>query len=384
VPPLRNRRLDIIRCVAVTGVMLYHGEITAFFTRTGWVGVDLFFVLSGFLISGLLFSEYKRRRKIDWKRFFIRRGLKIYPSFYVFLLATFIVERGFRRIALPPSRYLHEFFFVQNYAPGVWIHTWSLAVEEHFYIFLPLFLLALMRFSSNRENPFRVIPWACLAVGITCLALRARKEYFGTPDFDWIYSATHFRMDSLFFGVLLGYLYHFRPHTLQSLMRPTRNRLIMAMLSAAFFSLACLLPLGSRFLNVWGYTSLYLASGGVLALSLYAHGILPRRLALIAQSLGKGVAFIGTYSYSIYLWHVPCLTWLPSLIHHTLRYPIGDSLQSAIYVVASFAVGIVMSRLVEYPVLHLRDRLFPATQIVAVSPHGEASTEKGLAALPRS
>jgi len=83
---VRNKRLDILRCIAVLLVLLDHSGIHPFLTQTGWTGVDLFFVLSGFLISGLLFAEYKKRGAIDFKRFLIRRGLKIYPAFYTFLL----------------------------------------------------------------------------------------------------------------------------------------------------------------------------------------------------------------------------------------------------------------------------------------------------------
>src|SRR6266478_1802599 len=85
---MRNKRLDILRCIAVFSVMILHGNIWPFFGNIGWVGVDLFFVLSGFLISGLLFSEYKTRSSISFRRFFIRRGLKIYPAFYLFLFLT--------------------------------------------------------------------------------------------------------------------------------------------------------------------------------------------------------------------------------------------------------------------------------------------------------
>ncbi|HXJ16319.1 MAG TPA: acyltransferase, partial [Candidatus Polarisedimenticolia bacterium] len=80
---MRNKRLDVLRSIAVLLVLLYHSEIGTRLANAGWAGVDLFFVLSGFLISGLLFTEYKKRGSIDFKRFFIRRGLKIYPAFYV-------------------------------------------------------------------------------------------------------------------------------------------------------------------------------------------------------------------------------------------------------------------------------------------------------------
>ena len=88
---MRNNRLDVLRCVAVLLVLMNHGRVSEFFNRTGWAGVDFFFVLSGFLISGLLFGEHEKHGTINFKRFFIRRGLKIYPAFYVFLILTAMV-----------------------------------------------------------------------------------------------------------------------------------------------------------------------------------------------------------------------------------------------------------------------------------------------------
>ena len=89
---MRNKRLDVLRCVAILFVIFQHGNILEFFNRAGWIGVDLFFVLSGFLISGLLFGEYQRRGSIQLKRFYIRRGFKIYPAFYVFLAVTALIQ----------------------------------------------------------------------------------------------------------------------------------------------------------------------------------------------------------------------------------------------------------------------------------------------------
>src|SRR6266436_3874649 len=117
---MRNKRLDVLRCIAVFSVMILHGNIWPFFGNIGWVGVDLFFVLSGFLISGLLFSEYKTRNSISFKRFFIRRGLKIYPAFYLFLLLTGITGELVFRSHPKSVQYLHEIFFVMNYEHGVW------------------------------------------------------------------------------------------------------------------------------------------------------------------------------------------------------------------------------------------------------------------------
>lgn len=165
---MRNKRLDILRGIAVLWVVLYHGELRNTIFNGGWAGVDLFFVLSGFLISGLLFAEYKKNGSIDFKRFFIRRALKIYPAFYFFLFVTFIAEAGLHHLR-PMGAFLSEILYVQNYAPYIWPHTWSLAVEEHFYIALPLFLCCLLYFSHRSDDPFRLIPPVFALVALGCL-----------------------------------------------------------------------------------------------------------------------------------------------------------------------------------------------------------------------
>src|SRR5215471_3658603 len=88
----RNQSLDALRCIAVLLVLGLHLPYYRVWGTLGWIGVDLFFVLSGFLISGLLFQEYKKTGSINFKRFLIRRGLKIYPSFYLLIVAAMIVS----------------------------------------------------------------------------------------------------------------------------------------------------------------------------------------------------------------------------------------------------------------------------------------------------
>src|SRR4051794_29454248 len=87
-PKPRNMNLDVLRGVAILLVLGRHFDYFPLWTRVGWAGVDLFFVLSGFLISGLLFEEWKRTGSINIKRFYIRRALKLYPAFYALLLVT--------------------------------------------------------------------------------------------------------------------------------------------------------------------------------------------------------------------------------------------------------------------------------------------------------
>lgn len=365
---MRNRRLDILRCIAVLLVIILHGNISSFFVRVGWTGVDLFFVLSGFLISGLLFSEYKKRGSISLKRFFIRRGLKIYPAFYVFLFVTGLISRIALHTTAPLVRYFHEIFFVQNFWYGVWDHTWTLGVEEQFYIFLPVLLLLLVRISSNQQEPFLAIPWIILFAAVLCMTSRAASVYWGIPNYLRAYTATYDRIDSLFMGVLLGYLYHFRPLVLEHLTRSTVKRLAIGGGAVLSLSSAYFLPRNTKIFSVFGFTLLYIGFGGVLLLSLYVHGLLPAHLTKPAGKIGDCFAYVGKYSYSIYLWHGPTNAWFPGLIRGMLHFPTGQYSRFAVYLVGSLVIGITMSVLIEYPVLRLRDRLFPQGQIVAVAP----------------
>jgi peptidoglycan/LPS O-acetylase OafA/YrhL len=364
---MRNKRLDILRCVAVISVILHHSGESSFFTRVGWTGVDLFFVLSGFLISGLLFSEYKRCHSINFQRFFFRRGLKIYPAFYVFLLLTGITGELVLHSHPTGQQYLHEVFFVMNYARGIWDHTWSLAVEEHFYIFLPVFLFILAKLASNRENPFRSIPQAAAVIAALCLILRSVSVFAGEPNFKMAYIGSHERMDALFSGVLIGYFYHFRRTVLEDLMGSTRNRVAIAAGSLCLLSPAYLFGRDSVFLATLGYSSIYLGFVGVLLLSLYVREIFSGKLAWILDRVGSVAAYVGMYSYSIYLWHGPTAAWLPGLFRRTLGFPVGEYGRFAVYFAGSLVIGIAMSKLVEYPILHLRDRILPASNIVPVA-----------------
>lgn len=364
---MRNKRLDILRCIAVVAVILHHSYYSAFFLRVGWTGVDLFFVLSGFLIAGLLFSEYKKRKAIDFKRFFIRRGLKIYPAFYVFLLITGVIWQLYSHTHASATRYLHDIFFIMNYEHGVWDHTWTLAVEEHFYVFLPFFLWALMKWSTHREDPFRLIPWAAAGLGLLCLLLRAGSVYVGTPNFNMAYVGSHERMDALFFGVTIAYFYHFRPAVLEDLLRPRANRVSIGLASAILISFAYWYSRSDKFFATFGYTFVYLGFGGVLLLSLYVRGVFSGRVARLLERIGSAAAFVGMYSYSIYLWHAPAGAWLPGLLRRVTGFPTGANGRLLVYLAGSIAIGTAMSKLVEYPILYVRDRIFPAAQFVPVA-----------------
>jgi peptidoglycan/LPS O-acetylase OafA/YrhL len=365
---LRIKRLDILRCVAVILVLVHHGHINRVLNQMGWVGVDLFFVLSGFLISGLLYSEYKRRGEISFRRFFVRRGLKIYPAFYVMILVTFVARR---MISLPNTSdpYLAEIFFVQNYLKGLWQHTWSLGVEEHFYVFLPLLLLVLIRLSRNRQNPFGSVPWVFAFIAAGSLLFRAATIYH-TPAATFatgmVMNPTHERIDSLFFGVLLGYFHHFHIVQISKVFGSPRRRIAIGLITAALLSICLFFTRESHFLLTFGLSFLYLGFGGLLLMSIQVHDSLPSRLAAPVSALGTGFAFVGAYSYSIYLWHIPFQAFAAGVVRRLLHVQFNSFGEFWFYLIGSMLFGILMARLIEFPILRLRDKFFPANKITSI------------------
>jgi peptidoglycan/LPS O-acetylase OafA/YrhL len=185
-------------------------------------------------------------------------------------------------------------------------------------------------------------------------------------------------MDALFSGVLIGYFYHFRPAVLEKLMRPKWNRVAIAAGSLGLLSSAQFYGRDSVFLATFGYSLIYLGFAGILLLSLYVQGIFSGNVARIMELVGSAAAYVGMYSYSIYLWHGPTGAWLPGFFRRTLGFPAGEYGRFAVYFVGSLLIGIVMSKLVEYPILRLRDRILPASYIVPVA------AQAGIGPAPRT
>jgi peptidoglycan/LPS O-acetylase OafA/YrhL len=357
-------QLDLLRAFAVLLVIGTHmrvcpvetnvvmNRITRAFLQGGWCGVDLFFVLSGFLVSGLLFREYQRKQSLAIGHFLARRGLKIYPGFWFLMIATVIVAGRLRPGEMGAGELTAELLFVQNYFDGVWKHTWSLAVEEHFYLSLAL-LIGLLRYyrPAADGNPFRSIPAISLVVFVACLAFRLARD-LARPEFDFRYhqAPSHLRMDSLMLGVLLSYWYHFDPRRLQWLVR---WKYPLAVLGLSML----LLPFAvdkeqHRWMLVIGF-SIIAAGSGLLTISFMSIE-LPR--GRLVTALGT----VGAYSYSIYLWHFPIEMYSGEIIERLTGWQPNWYAIATIYVSLSLAVGIAAAKLVEMPVLRWRDRILPS------------------------
>ena len=354
--PKRIFELDVLRGIAILLVMGVHvparsiqDNITQgypFWTRSGWMGVDLFFVLSGFLISNLLFSEYRAGGTIRLPRFFLRRAMKLYPSFYLMLGVTLAVA-AVLGVSFGGRQVAGELIMNQNYLGSIWDHTWSLAVEEHFYLLLPLVLAWMMR--ARGPNPFRRTPYVAIAVAALCLALRVWVTATGNV---YDHRLSHLRFDSLFAGVLLGYLHNFRPEVLRRLMDSSWRFPVTAA------GVLCLLPgvildVNDPFLYTAGLSLLYIGFSVLLLTALYPE---PGRARRAPGPTTRAVAFLGGYSYTVYLWNVPVSFFYTAMAGH---FPSASPyVFHPLYFATSIVLGVVASKLIERPVLQMRDRVW--------------------------
>ena len=358
----RNLQLDFLRFVAILGVLMTHTTIFCppsswwgyLIVSRGWTGVDLFFVLSGFLISGLLFSEYQRTKNINFGRFAIRRALKLYPTLYFLVFGVMffrLIRDGFAQISTILTPVLHDIFFVQSYLPGTYGHFWSLSVEEHFYILLPFTLYFMLRWRGTGDpDPFRGLPLLFLMVAIFSLSARIINAIMVQPySISTHLFPTHFRMDSLLFGVLLSYWYRFHPE---------KFRVGIKMAGPWLFPLSFLLLAptlwcdGSNFFTFTFLLSLnYLGYGLLLIASLELQ--IPLRNRYILTAVLWPFIYIGRHSYPIYVFHILVASCLQKF--GLLQGWSGLLL----YFTSTFSIGIVISKLIEFPVLRVRDRIFP-------------------------
>jgi peptidoglycan/LPS O-acetylase OafA/YrhL len=351
----RVPQLDVLRGVAILLVLGFHPAVKAdqagalapvviAWHAIGWTGVDLFFVLSGYLIGGLLLAEHAASGRIDLWRFWFRRAMKIWPPYaaYLAVFALLLWSAG-KPLTLIGPNLLH----VQNYVPTPAGHTWSLAVEEHFYLALPLVLIPLLAIRGERYllPGFAVIALAC-GIG----------RYFQCPgtarDF-----RTHLRFDSLAFGVTLAWMTLSGNPAIRFIAERPRRTVLFCL---GLAGLAVVIRPGSPIFSAVVPAIIYLGYGGILVATVSAP--MPKSRIL------EWLAMIGVYSYAIYLWHVE--TAYSIALRLAASFPSGPLtwlLLTAVYLSLAIAVGVLMTRCIERPALAMRDRLMPWVRTAGLS-----------------
>ncbi len=301
--------LDHLRTVAILLVFLYHYRMFEHpdwvdtIGWIGWTGVDLFFVLSGFLISNQLFREIRKYRTIRLKTFFTKRFFRIIPP-YLFTLLLYVCFPVFReREALPP---LWKFLsFTQNFGldvinQGTFSHAWSLCIEEQFYLALPLLLLFLIRLKKIKYLKLIIV---LLMISTLLLRIFCWSEYvvphLATADFwkEWymnIYYPTYTRLDGLAVGLLIGSL--FQSPIFRTIINGNGNLLVFTGLIAVALSLWFCRDQYSRQASLFGFTLVAVSYGILVTGAVSGNSFLSKKSNIITAQMAA-------LSYSVYLSH---------------------------------------------------------------------------------
>jgi peptidoglycan/LPS O-acetylase OafA/YrhL len=329
-----------LRGVAILLVVAYHTTYGARYVPGGYIGVDIFFVLSGFLITSLLLEEWSRHDGISLKRFYRRRALRLFPALWTVMavqLMYTLVEHTPRRPELKGLAAI--FFYAGNWSwkfgaviPPTLGQMWTLAVEEQFYLVWPLLLLGLLR-ARNRRLTVGVM------AGMIGLAVVVRLALW-QHGVAWtkITAQTEVRLDALIIGALLAY-------GLKMGWRPPRRIGAYAWAGAAVIAIVTFTTAPwTGWMFQGGYTLVAVAAALVICAAVEGETVLARSLAVRpARALGK-------LSYSIYLWH--------GLIFIAVAraWPGHTGLDWLVVAVGLTAVASVASYyLIERPFLRLKD-----------------------------
>ena len=308
--------LDGIRGLAILGVLLLHASIWGAvpgFVPGGNLGVTVFFVLSGFLITTLLVEEHDRRREIDLRAFYLRRAARLLPGLLLVLpLYVVVFWRAlstWQMILTIGSAALYLGSFVQAFwgAMGPLGWTWSLSVEEQFYFCWPPLLRWLLRRSGRphgrvlgwlRRHPLRMAAGIAIAVvaTTTCLRIVLSGSFHGN---EYAYYASFTRMDALAIGCLVALFAHRHPRAIPRAVGWVALALICWCYASPSFAI------GSTALDVYGLPLATAAAGAlILAVAGAPNAFLARVFSL------RPLTHLGAISYGLYLWNLlPGQTW---------------------------------------------------------------------------
>ena len=355
--------LDHLRALAITYVLLFHYQLFGHpewvnkIGGFGWTGVDLFFVLSGFLIAGQLFNTINKGKTINMREFFAKRFFRIIPPYLVVLLLyTAIPFLREREHMAPLWKYIT---FTLNFGldlktTGTFTHAWSLCVEEQFYLILPLTFWLLNHFKAGKK-----VIYILAALFIAGFMIRyAGWHYFAAPhlaedDFGaiWhqvIYYPTYNRLDGLLIGVSIAGAYTFYPRIKEIANR--YNYLLMllglAILIAAYFVCS---PGDSLISTVWGFPLVSLGYGLILAAIVCPSNFLYRRQSAITGQLA-------TLSYSIYLSHKLVIHLTQNLLQKN-GIDKNSNLMMLCCLFSTITFALILRYTIEKPSLKIRDKL---------------------------
>lgn len=361
----RLRELDFLRGIAIMLVLFRHQLLFGWLQNMGWIGVDLFFVLSGFLVSGLLFKEYLKYGSIKPFRFLIRRGFKIYPIYYIFYLPYLFNLIIYTKINF--AWLFSDLFFIQNYTRGwgyAFTPSWSLAIEEHFYFGFSAVLLLITRQNKILLKPDNNQPWykqfetTLLFTMVLCLGMRFVSNMV-LNDNVRNFTMTHLRIDSLLMGVFISYIFYFKPGVLQNLVARYKYVLGVVCLAGLCWTPFVDAPVASFFVRTIGFSLLYISFGTLLVLFLCLHNINEKLNSVFSKPLVSLVSKIGFCSYSIYIIHDYIDWFWASFISH-FHFHFNHYFNFVVTASCGIAAGMLMTYYIESYFLKQREKYYPS------------------------
>jgi len=339
--------LDGLRALAVIAVLLYHADMK--WIPGGFLGVDVFFVLSGYLITSLLLAEWRRRGSIDLKAFWTRRARRLVPTLALILAATLAFAvlvlpdevAGLRGDAIASAGYATNWYLILSQRsyfaavgrPSLFRHLWSLAIEGQFYVLWPVvFVFAVARWSTRR------LLLATLAAALVSIGLMAAL-FDPVADPSRIYFGTDTRAAGLLIGAALALV------RVPAELQRRAGRVPIDLLG--LFALGLLVVLNLRLdeftplLYQGGFALVAIATATLIAVAVH-----PRARLVPAALSWMPLQWIGTRSYSIYLWHWPVFM----LTRPQLDVMIGGASLLALRLVLTGVLAELSYRFVETPI----------------------------------
>ena len=342
--------IDSLRALAVLAVIIYHVDVN--YLPGGFLGVDLFFVLSGYLISSLIIKEYRKTGSLNLYNFYIRRARRLLPAVYFMITAGLVVMVLFNEVLLRKSHLdaifgyiyssnwwyiFHKLDYFDSFgAQSPFKHLWSLAIEEQFYMIFPLLFLLVNRKKKSKDGTYKLNKnFLYVVLGLILVSLIAHILLFDINNISRIYFGTDTRAFSLLVGVVGAILYPME--RLHAKVTPQQNMIYSVVSLVAIATLITVMIYTSEY-NTWLYRGgfLLVAILGLIVIisSGKQHTLMSRLLSF------KPIVFIGKISYSLYLWHFPVLVLTtpvseignPNIIFVILRVILTFILATASYV----------------------------------------------------
>jgi peptidoglycan/LPS O-acetylase OafA/YrhL len=346
--------LDGIRALAVIGVLLYHGDVGGL--RGGFLGVDVFFVLSGFLITSIILEEFNKCGRIDFKQFYLGRARRLLPALVLMLIVVGIATAIFYRDAAHQfaSDALASIFYVNNWwyifadqsyfaftgRPPFLKHLWSLSVEEQFYLIWPAIAYLCVRKFGRRGVAILAAVVALLSTA-WMLYLTIANGYPDVADPSRAYFGTDSHISGLLVGALLATFW--RPARMTAVM-PKSARILGTTIGVLAFAAIIWVFVAAGEFSPWLYRGGYFGIAIVTAVLIASstHPGLP---------LGRWVGsqpwrYIGQRSYGLYLWHWPIFMVTRPMLDVALDGPALLALRLAL----TFAIAEASFRFIELPI----------------------------------